>query len=151
MDIPGCLACDIIAGRTVVAGGIIYQTPYWVVDHCIGPFPLSTLVLKPRRHVIAFADLEPDEAAEYGPLLVRVNWAVRHVTRADQVYNCQWSHGAWQAGHIHTLVQPVWNTQRECFNKPGPHLQAAMLDQGREPAREEVERVAVIVRDALSR
>lgn len=150
MDIIGCLACDIIANRTPVAGGIIYQTPLWVVDHCIGPFPLGTLVLKPRRHVIAFADLDPDEAAEYGPLLVRINRAVRRINRADQVYNCQWSHGAWKAGHIHTLVQPAWNTQGKGCHKPGPHLQAAILDQGIVPSNEEIERVAVLVRYVLS-
>lgn len=151
MNIPGCLACDIIAGRRVVAGGVICQTDYWLVDHCVGPFPVGTLVVKPRRHVVLFADLAIQEALAYGPLLHAVNRAVKTIMVADQVYNCQWSHGNWTAGHIHTVVQPAWNSQRKSFAVPGPHLQAAMLDQGIVPSNKEIERVAMLVRHALSR
>ena len=148
-DVVGCLPCDLSHGRKELVGGIIFENQHWIVDHCIGPLPLGTLIVVPRRHVVAVADLTDDEANEYGPLLVRVNRVVRQINRADQVYNCQWSHSDWHAGHIHTVVQPAWESQRTCFRKPGPPMQAPMFDQVQACPREEIERVATLVRYAL--
>jgi hypothetical protein len=39
--------CEICAGRIDAPGGVIYKAGGWVVDHCIGPLPVGTLIVKP--------------------------------------------------------------------------------------------------------
>lgn len=125
----GCLACDLTAGRQPLPGGVIHQTKHWSVEHCIGPLGAGTLIVKPMRHVVRFADLTSDEAAEFGPLLHRVTAAVLTETSADQTYVCEWSHAGWAPGHIHFVVQPAWDSQREKYERPGPFLQVAMFEE----------------------
>ncbi len=135
-DEPGCLACDLTAGRQPLPGGRILRTDHWTVEHCIGPLGVGTLIIKPLRHVLRFTELTIDEAAEFGPLLHRVSTAVLAETGADQTYICEWSHADFQPGHIHFVVQPAWDSQREVYDRPGPFLQAAMFDEN-EPLGED--------------
>ena len=59
-----CLACDLASGRLPLPGGLIHRTGGWLVEHCVGPLGLGTLIVKPGRHVTAVADLTQGEAAE---------------------------------------------------------------------------------------
>ena len=43
----GCLACDLIPGVRELPGGRIRTTGHWVVEHCVGPLGVGTLVVKP--------------------------------------------------------------------------------------------------------
>jgi diadenosine tetraphosphate (Ap4A) HIT family hydrolase len=141
----GCIACDLLTGRKELPGGIIYKTKYWAVDHCIGPLPVGTLIIKPLRHVLTFPDLTKEEAKEYGPLLYRVSGVVKKISKADQVYICLWSHVNYATGedfspgHIHVVVQPAWNDQREKFENPGPYLQVQMFSENKLPPKDKVE------------
>jgi Phosphotransferase enzyme family len=63
MDVVGCLGCDPLAGRRDPPGGIIALTTSWVVSHVVGPMNLGTLIVGPREHVVAVADLDEDAAA----------------------------------------------------------------------------------------
>jgi diadenosine tetraphosphate (Ap4A) HIT family hydrolase len=128
-DGVGCLACDLTAGRLPLPGGAILRTEHWVVEHCVGPLGVGTLIVKPLRHVLRFADLTPNETADFGPLVQRVSAAVLAETGADQTYICQWSHAGFEAGHIHFVVQPAWDSQRGQYARPGPFLQAAMFEE----------------------
>jgi diadenosine tetraphosphate (Ap4A) HIT family hydrolase len=128
-DEQGCLACDLASGRAPLPGGAILHTEGWAVEHCIGPLGVGTLIMKPLRHVIRFADLSPEESAEFGPLLQRIAAAVLAETGADQTYICQWSHAGWRPGHIHFVVQAAWNSQGNRYARPGPFLQAALFDE----------------------
>jgi len=123
----GCLACDLIAGRHALPGGRICATQHWVVEHCIGPLGVGTLVVKPFRHCTAVAGLAASEASELGPLLHATSRCVHELTRADQVYVCLWSHAGWEPGHIHFVVQPAWRHQSTSFSHPGPTLQSEMF------------------------
>ena len=58
MDVVGCLGCDFLAGRRDLPGGLVHQTPSWAVNHVVGPMNLGTLVVSPREHVVAIADIE---------------------------------------------------------------------------------------------
>jgi diadenosine tetraphosphate (Ap4A) HIT family hydrolase len=110
-----------------VPGGRIFSTEHWVVEHCVGPLGVGTLVLKPYRHCVAVADLTHAEAAELGDALRQVARCVRELTQADQVYACLWSHAEWKPGHIHFVVQPAWAAQKGSFSHPGPTLQSEMF------------------------
>jgi diadenosine tetraphosphate (Ap4A) HIT family hydrolase len=148
-DHPGCLACDLMAGRLPCPGGRIDETPHWVVQHCVGPLGVGTLIVKPNRHVLHVADLDEAEAKELGPLLRRTAAAVAEAFDPAQVYICLWSHADNVPGHIHWVVQPVEGSDDP--SRRGPHLQAAMFDAGELPDPAAVENAANTLRLLLTR
>jgi diadenosine tetraphosphate (Ap4A) HIT family hydrolase len=123
-----CLACD-----TAGAGGVVAETPHWIVDHTIGSLGAGTLIVKPKRHVLAVGALTPAEAEELGPLLQRAAASVQALTRADQVYVCLWSHMNREPGHIHFVVQPVTKELMAEHDLHGPQLQVALFEAGEPP------------------
>lgn len=110
-----------------------------MVEHCVGPLPAGTLLVKPFRHCLHLGDLTPEEAAELGPLLAKASACVRELAGAEQVYVCLWSHADWRPGHVHFVVEPAWARQKERSGRPGPFLQAAQFEAAELPARPEVE------------
>jgi len=124
----GCIACDLASGKQSLVGGTIHRSQLWTVEHCFGPLGVGTLIVKPLRHVVRFAELTSDEAAEFGPLLHTVTSALGEELGPDQTYITEWSHAGFVAGHIHFVVQPAWDAQREQFARPGPFLQVAMFE-----------------------
>ena len=137
-----CMACDLAAGRQPLPGGLIHRTDSWLVEHCVGPLGLGTLIVKPERHVTAVADLTPAEAAELGPLLWQASWVASQLVPAEQVYNCLWSHARAVPGHIHYVVQPVTREQMTAHERHGPGLQMAMFSAGAVPDPAEVDALA---------
>jgi diadenosine tetraphosphate (Ap4A) HIT family hydrolase len=128
-----CFACDLLSGAEPLPGGRITETAHWVVEHCVGPLGLGTAIVKPIRHVVHVSELDEDEAAELGPLLVRVSGAVERYAGAEQVYVTLWSHMGGVPVHIHFVVQPVSAELKEAYGGiVGPRLQLAMFD-GAEP------------------
>jgi diadenosine tetraphosphate (Ap4A) HIT family hydrolase len=148
--VEGCLACDLAAGRADLPGGVIHETGAWLVEHCIGPLGVGTLIVKPKRHVVHVWELDERETAELGPLLQRAAAAVAEVSRPDQVYVTLWSHAGGQPVHIHWVVQPVTRALMEEVGRYGPHLQVAMFDRGEQPPRDGVEQVAATLRASLA-
>jgi len=142
--VDGCFACDLAEGRLELAGGRIHETAHWLVEHCVGPLGVGTLIVKPRRHVVHVWELTESEAAELGPLLRKTASVVAGLTRPDQVYVCLWSHGP---AHIHYVIQPVTRAQMNGLDAYGPRLQVAMFDGGEEPPLPEVETFAEQARE----
>lgn len=128
-----CMACDLVEHPDRVPGGRIADVGGWVVEHCIGPLGIGTVVVKPARHVVHLADLDADEVAQLGPALTSVARAVSEAaTEAgeapSQVYATLWSHADREPGHIHFVVQPVGQQVMERFDAHGPRLQLRMFD-----------------------
>ena len=146
-DVEGCLACDLARGRRSLPGGPIHRTRYWLVEHCIGPLGVGTLIVKPERHVVHVWELTVDESAELGPLLRVTAGVVSQLTNPDQVYVCLWSHGPV---HIHFVVQPVDRSLADRLDARGPRLQAAMFDSEPIPDDAAVERYAAAARHAFA-
>ena len=146
----GCLACELIDGTRPVPGGPVDRTAYWVVEHCIGPLGVGTLIVKPRRHVVHVADLLPAESAGLGALLQRVSAAVTSVLRPEQVYVCLWSHAGAVPGHIHFVVQPAMRADLDRYGVHGPALQSAMFATGETPAPSDVDTVCARLRTVLA-
>jgi hypothetical protein len=61
-----CLACALAAGRLPLPGGRIFRTEFWLVEHCVGPLGLGTLIVKPERHVTAVAGLSRRRRRNWG-------------------------------------------------------------------------------------
>jgi diadenosine tetraphosphate (Ap4A) HIT family hydrolase len=137
-----CLACDLAAGRRPLPGGLIHRTEFWLVEHCVGPLGLGTLIVKPERHVTALADLSSAEAAELGPLMRQTSRVAAQLADAEQVYSCLWSHAGGVPGHLHYVMQPVTRQQMAAYRCYGPRLQVAMFDAGVTPDAGDVARVA---------
>lgn len=146
MAVTGCVACELSSGERVLPGGLISRTRLWLVEHCIGPLGLGTLIVKPERHVTAVADLSEEEAVELGPLLRRTSAVARQLVDAEQVYNCLWSHAGGVPVHIHFVVQPVTKEQVSELGAYGPRLQLALFAADEAPDRQGVERVAGLAR-----
>lgn len=149
--VEGCLGCDLTSGKLDLPGGRIYATKHWVVEHCVGPLSVGTLVVKPLRHCTRFWELTPEEASELGPLLRLVTSAIRSLLEPDQVYVCLWSHAGWVPGHLHLVLQPSWDHYQGKHGRPGPFLQADMFEANVEPPREEVEAFAARARETIER
>lgn len=148
-DVQGCLCCDLTSGRMTPPGGAIHDTRRWRVDHCIDSLGVGTLIVKPVRHVTSVGALDPEEAAELGPLLQRVSQVVQELTEAEQVYVCLWSHAGGVATHIHWVVQPITKAHMERYRGYGPHLQQAMFAADELLDRHAAEELAVRVRERL--
>ncbi|MEW2162661.1 hypothetical protein AB0912_06630 [Streptomyces sp. NPDC007084] len=149
--VGGCLACDLMTGDAPLPGGTVLRTDTWAVEHCVGPFGLGTLVVKPARHVLHVAGLTAEESAELGPLLRRVSAAVTTVMDPEQVYVCLWSHAGGVPGHIHFVVQPVTRADMDRHDTFGPALQLAMGKTGELPDPTAVEQVCDRLRHHLGR
>jgi ATP adenylyltransferase len=140
-DVVGCLGCDIAAGRCTVAGGILHRTARWIVNHAVGRLNLGTLVVAPRDHVVAIADLDDIAATELGPLLRDTARVIEEIVRPEQTYVCVWSHGRTERRHLHILVQPV--TTELVAHHGGlrsEKLQAQLMTAGEPPDIADIER-----------
>jgi diadenosine tetraphosphate (Ap4A) HIT family hydrolase len=144
------LACDLAEGRLHLPGGLIDETDHWLVEHCIGPLGVGTLVVKPRRHVLHVWELTGAEANELGPLLQQVTGVLSKLVEPDQIYVNLWSHAGGTPVHIHWVVQPVTRTLMDEFGVYGPALQMAMFERGEKPAGDEVEAFAAVIRERLA-
>ncbi len=133
------MACDLTAGRMDLPGGEITRTDSWVVEHCVGPLGVGTLILKPLRHCIGLWDLTQSEATELGPLTRLAVSAIKSLTDADQAFSSLWSFSGGEPGHIHYVLQPVTRALRDGAGKSGPFIQTAMFEANELPDHSEVE------------
>ena len=138
----GCLACDLAEGRLPLPGGVIHETPLFLVEHCVGPLGVGTLLVKPRRHVTRVAELTEDEAADLGRLLRRASVVVDELLAPEQVYTCQWSHAGRTPVHVHWVVQPATTAALDAVGAHGPGLQVGLFQRGEQPDAREVEAFA---------
>lgn len=146
-----CGTCRANRGELAAPGGVIYQDALWRLEHVIEPLPLAGwLVLKPLRHVEAFADLTPDEAATFGPLVRRVTAAMTDALHPAKVYLCQFSEARGFA-HIHFHLIPRFaETPPE---RRGPDVFTLLSEASREGRNlvpvEAAERAAAAIRERL--
>jgi diadenosine tetraphosphate (Ap4A) HIT family hydrolase len=146
-----CLACDIINGKQELPDGRIYATKHWVVEHCVGPLGVGTLIVKLFRHCVHLWELNNDEIQELGPLLRKVANTISDILKPDQVYVCLWSHRNWEPVHIHFVLQPSWNKLKQKYSKSGPYMQVDMFEADESPPCDEVEKFAAQARKIMSK
>lgn len=150
VDVTECLGCDLLAGRRELPGGALHETAAWVVNHVVGPMNLGTLIVAPREHVVAIADLDATAAAELGPLLRHAARVVETLCRPEQTYVCTWSHGHDARKHLHIAVQPVTAEVRARYGGlRSEQLQARMMAEGDEPDVADVEQFCERAREVF--
>jgi diadenosine tetraphosphate (Ap4A) HIT family hydrolase len=151
VDVVGCLACDLSAGREPLPGGVIHETASWRIEHCVGPLGVGTMLLKPRRHVTRIAELTEAEADEQGPLLRLCAIVIDELIMPEQTYACLWSHAGGEPVHIHHVVQPITRELMTDRGAYGPKLQVQMFETAQFPPDDEVGRFADQARAFIAR
>ena len=122
MLLPGCVSCDIVAGKRIEPGGTIYENDSWHVGTAIG-FPVvwpGFLIIKLKRHCEHLAELSPEEASTFGPLIQSTCSALNDVLEPAKIYVCSYGDGV---KHVHFWVLPRPSTMR-----PGMHSVMFNLD-----------------------
>lgn len=99
-----CLACQILAGAQSVPGGTIAENPWWVADHCVGPYGLGSVVIKTRTHRENLWELSVAESASMGPFLQQMSEAIALAMAAERVYVSLWVDQP--PYHVHFVLQP---------------------------------------------
>jgi diadenosine tetraphosphate (Ap4A) HIT family hydrolase len=84
----GCLACDIVARRREVLGGILFESEHFLLHVLADPSPIpGWVVLTSKAHARAVYSLSTDALSELGPLMARVMNAQLAALRAEHVYS----------------------------------------------------------------
>jgi diadenosine tetraphosphate (Ap4A) HIT family hydrolase len=115
-----CFVCDIDDRfETLPARERIAADAYWRVAHAVDTSLPGWLVLVPRRHVTAVADLTDAEAADLGTWQVRLSRALRAVTGCVKTYVVQF---AEKEGfdHVHFHLIPRMGDQPD--DRRGPRV-----------------------------
>lgn len=101
-----CLTCQLNRDETSAPGGAVYRDALWSLEHAIEPIPMvGWLVLKPVRHVEAFADLTLDEAVLFGSLTRRTTQAMTTVLQPTKIYLSMYMEAEGFA-HLHVHIIP---------------------------------------------
>jgi diadenosine tetraphosphate (Ap4A) HIT family hydrolase len=133
VNVEGCLACDVNAGRVEVPGGTIAETEHWHADHCIGPFGVGAVVVKTKEHVEDLWRLPDGAAAELGPFLCRISGAIVDGLGAERAYLTMWVDKP--PLHVHLVLYPRWPDELD----KALDLQARRMDEGPPPTEDAAE------------
>lgn len=101
-----CYSCAVDASPDAVPGyEHIAGDEHWRLAHAFGSGLPGWLVLLPRRHVTAIAELTGAEAASLGTWQVRASQALHAVTGCAKTYVAQFAEAAAHA-HVHFHIVP---------------------------------------------
>ena len=146
-----CVTCRLTRGELPSPGGVIYQDDLWQLQHDIEPIALvGWLILKPLRHVEAFADLTPEEAAAFGPLTRRITRAMTEVLHPAKIYLSLYAEAAGFA-HLHVHLIPRYADTPPERRGPGifAYLRESKASGRNRGTIAEVEHATVAIREAL--
>lgn len=103
-----CVTCDLIERRDrgdAPPWDAIRRTANWDLVHAFGTSVEGWVVLIPRRHITAVAELTDEEAADLGPLLKEVSRCVQEVVGCPKTYVVQFAEHR-DHPHVHFHVIP---------------------------------------------
>jgi len=82
----------------------VIRTAHWDVVHAFGTAIEGWLVLVLRRHAGATSELDEAEAAEFGPLVVRVSKTLEETTGCERTYVALFAEDpAHRQVHVHVV------------------------------------------------
>ena len=134
-----CLACKLNRNPSLVPGGRITESKYWIVEPCLGPYGEGTLVIKTRKHKEQFSECTRAELLEFAQLLKRTHQALEITLRPENIYISKWGE---ETKHLHILVQPIFRTTKQRFKAKGPALQSEMVKRGKISNPEKIRKIA---------
>jgi diadenosine tetraphosphate (Ap4A) HIT family hydrolase len=100
MAIEGdCVICEFVSSSRV--DSLVYEDDRWVAGVLKGLEVPGWLVLSLRRHALEAIAMDPTEAKELGPLIVKLSSALRATTDAERIYALSYGENA---AHFHILL-----------------------------------------------
>jgi len=114
---PDCFACGNVDTPDLPVRERIIQTAHWRLAHAFNTSWPGWLVLLPTTHATALAELEPQAAAELGPLLRDVSAALDAVVGCVKTYVVLFAE-AEGFGHLHFHVIPRMADQPDELQGP---------------------------------
>jgi diadenosine tetraphosphate (Ap4A) HIT family hydrolase len=84
----------------------LWSDEHWLVTPLSGPTGLPVVVILETRAHYEFHDLPDERQAELGPLLVRVQRAVRAAGEIGNVHVCRWGDGS-EHFHVWFMARPA--------------------------------------------
>lgn len=119
--VPGCLSCDLLAGRRSAPGGTIWEDDFWLLESVVSPVLWrGFLILKLKRHCEQLHELTPAEAAALGPAVRTACGALANILAPAKIYVASFGDGVQ---HIH-----FWLLPRPQDTRPGLHWALFHLD-----------------------
>lgn len=101
-----CVICD----KHQNPANVIYEDEDWIITH--GPLAsqlLGYLYLEPRRHIENWSDFSEKELVKIGPLIKRVEKAMKILLNIDRVYVVTISEAVRHL-HFHIIAREETNT-----------------------------------------
>jgi histidine triad (HIT) family protein len=135
-----CIFCEIVAGRQPAS--IVYESESWLGFMDLRQQPHGHCLIVPRRHVRNIFDLDDATGATLTPALRTVAAAVYKAFIAEGVSIVAANEPPWQeVFHLHFHVYPRY------INVP---LLRIYPDHFKSPGRDELDRQAALIREALA-
>ena len=102
--VEGCISCATISGAFLPPGGIVFETPHWLVVLRADPvrFPCLPLIIL-KRHVEDMASLDRAESSSLGRVMQLTSQVLSHVLHPAKVH---FGIYAEDVKHIHVHVFP---------------------------------------------
>ncbi|MEB3158460.1 MAG: diadenosine tetraphosphate hydrolase [Synechococcus sp.] len=99
-----CPICSLHRDVSRLGGDEIWRNDRWLLRHHADPAPLvGWCLLDSRRHLGGPIDFVPEEAAEWGHVVMRATQLVKRVSGCDRVYAIAFGEGA---RHLHLHLIP---------------------------------------------
>jgi diadenosine tetraphosphate (Ap4A) HIT family hydrolase len=145
-----CRTCELLAARD--AGDApprdnVIRTAHWDVVHAFGTAIEGWLVLVLRRHASAISELNENEAAELGPLLVRVSTALEQLTGCERTYFALFAEDPAHR-HVHVHVVPRFREQPDELRGVRVFSRLGLADEDSVPP-ERMDELSLALRDRL--
>ncbi|WP_152364398.1 HIT family protein [Microlunatus speluncae] len=107
MDATDCFPCTNTAAATLPDREQVIRTEHWRVAHAFNAALPGWLVLLPTRHVLSYADLSEEAAAELGPLLLELSRALPRLVDCVKTYQMLFAEAEGFAHlHVHLVPRP---------------------------------------------
>lgn len=108
MDTDDCFACTNNAAETLPDREQIIRTEHWRVAHAFNSALPGWLVLLPTSHVLSYAELSDEAAAELGPLLLELSRALPRLVDCVKTYQMLFAEAEGFAHlHLHLVPRPA--------------------------------------------
>ena len=105
MYVDGCVSCDTLVGKIKPPSGLVYENGHWIVFLRYRPMVLGYSFIVLKRHCEHLAELTPEEALTFGPIMQKTCLALSRVLQPKpaKIYVSSWGEGV---KHIHFHVLP---------------------------------------------
>ncbi len=101
-----CLTCDIVNGKIVPVGGIIYQDDWVILHQCLDVNIPGYIIISSMRHVEGYDDLNDSELFRIGIVSRTTIQILKELQNVEKVYIANLGE---ETAHFHWHLFPRYN------------------------------------------